>query len=332
LVLSSGRRQIAIGKYEIAGVPNVDEFILFAGSANPKLADAIAQKLNVPLGKSEANRFPDGEVTVRLRESVRQKPVFILQSTSPPVNDHLMELLAFVDACRRASADRITAIVPYFGYSRADKRHGRREPITASMVAVILQAVGVDRVVTLDLHAPQIEGFFQIPVDCLTAVPTFCEALRDRLPSDVVIVSPDTGRVKMATQYAQRLNTDVVILHKQRESGTQTEVTRVVGEVRDRSCLIIDDMVSTGGTIAKSVDALLEAGARPNINVAITHGLFLEGAESKLSHEGIQAVFATDTVSTQGKDWSHLHIVSIAPLLAAAIERFAANGSLSDLF
>lgn len=171
----------------------MEHFILFAGTANPGLATAIAQHLNIQLGECVSEQFPDGEVTVRLLESVRQKSVFLIQSTSPPVNDRLVELLAFADACRRAAAARITAIIPYFGYARSDKRHGRREPIAASMVAQVLEAVGIDRVVTLDLHAPQIEGFFRIPVDSLTAVPTLCEALRDRLPPDVVVVSPDTG-------------------------------------------------------------------------------------------------------------------------------------------
>jgi ribose-phosphate pyrophosphokinase len=310
----------------------MEHFILFAGTANPGLAKAIAQQLNIPLGECVSERFPDGEIAVRLLESVRQKSVFLIQSTSPPVNDHLVELLAFADACRRAAAARITAIIPYFGYARSDKRHGRREPITASMVAQVLEAVGIDRVVTLDLHAPQIEGFFRIPVDSLTAVPTLCEALRVSLPPDVVVVSPDTGRVQMATQYAQRLDTSVVVLHKQRKSGTETEVTRVVGDVGDRPCLIIDDMISTGGTLARSIEALLNAGVRPDITIAATHGLFIAGARAKLSHQSIRAVFVTDTVATQETDWRQLQVVSIAPLIAKAIQRFLSDGSIGDLF
>ena len=309
----------------------MDNFILFSGTANPGLAKAIAQELDVPLGASVTEQFPDGELVVRLLESVRQKAVFIVQSTSPPVNDRLVELMAFADACRRAAAERITAIVPYFGYARADKRHGRREPITASMVAEVLEAVGIDRVVTLDLHAPQIEGFFRIPVDSLTAVPTLGEALRDRLPQDVVVVSPDTGRVEMATQYAQRLGSSVIVLHKQRKSGTETEVTRIVGDVRDRACLIVDDMISTGGTLARSIEALLSAGARPDITIAATHGLFVAGARAKLSHESVRAIFVTDTVATQETDWPQLQVVSIAPLIAKAIQRFKANESIGDL-
>ncbi|MBD2525803.1 ribose-phosphate pyrophosphokinase [Nostoc sp. FACHB-133] len=310
----------------------MDNFILFAGTANSDLAAAVAQKLNIPLGKSLVERFPDGELNVRLLESVRQKAVFILQSTAPPVNDHLVELLAFADACRRAAASRITAIIPYFGYARADKRHGRREPITASMVAEVLQAVGVNHVVTLDLHTLQIEGFFRIPVDSLTAVPIFCEAIRHYLPPNFVVVSPDTGRVQMATQYAQKLDNSVVVLHKHRTSGTETEVTRVVGDVKGCACLIIDDMISTGGTLAKSIEALLKAEARPEIIIAATHGLFVKEARAKLSHPSVKAIFVTDSVTPKETDWQQLKIVSIAPLIATTIQRFKTDGSISDLF
>jgi ribose-phosphate pyrophosphokinase len=307
------------------------QFILLAGNANPNLAEAIAHNLGVALGNCVSQQFPDGEVAVELREPVRQKTVFIVQSTSPPVNDHLVELMAFADACRRAAAARIVAIVPYFGYARADKRHGRREPITASMVAEVLQTVGIDQVITLDLHTPQIEGFFRIPVDSLTAVPILCDAIRDRLPPGVVIVSPDTGRVQMATQYAQRLGSSVIVLHKQRKSGTETEVTRIVGDVRDRPCLIIDDMISTGGTLARSIEALLDADARPEITIAATHGLLVGDARQRLSQKSIQAIFVTDTVSTRETDWKALHVASIAPLIASAIRQVQSNGSISKL-
>jgi ribose-phosphate pyrophosphokinase len=309
-----------------------DDFIIFSGTANPELAAAIARHLGVRLGSCNIERFPDGELTVRLDEPVRRKEVFIIQPTAPPVNDHLMELLAFADACRRASAAHVTAIVPYFGYARADKRHGRREPVTASMVAELFRAVAIDHVVTVDLHAPQIEGFFHTPVDSLTAVPTLCDALAEHLTSGTVVVSPDTGRVPMATEYAHRLGASVVVLHKQRESGTKTKVTHVVGDVRDRACLIVDDMISTGGTILESVEALLKVGARPEVMVAATHGLLLDGAVDKLSHEAMREVFVTDTVSMAGKGWPQLRVVSVGPLIAKAIRRFTADGSLSDLF
>lgn len=307
------------------------EFIIFGGTANPALATAVARALGIRLGRSTVERFPDGELTVNLLEVVRRKEVFIVQATAPPVNEHLIELLAFTDVCRRASAAHISAIVPYFGYARADKRHGRREPITASMVAEILQAVGVNHVITIDLHAPQIEGFFHIPVDSLTAVPLMCDAIRPHIPAGTVVVSPDSGRVRMATQYAQRLKTSLAVLHKMRESGTKTHVTHLVGHVRDRPCLIIDDMISTGGTIAESISTLVAEGARPEIYVAATHGLFLAGAREKLANASVMRVFVTDTVERTDRSWPPLEIVSIAPLIAGAIQRVIADGSMSDL-
>ena len=307
-----------------------DDFTIFAGTANPALAKAIASELGVLLGACAVERFPDGETSIRLDEPVRGREVFIIQPTSPPVNENLIELLAFADACRRASAERITAIVPYFGYARSDKRHGRREPITASMVADLMQAVGIDHVVTVDVHAPQIEGFFRVPMDNLMATPVLVEALRDT-SGMVVVVSPDAGRMKTATDFAHRLKTSVVVLHKRRESGTETEVTHLVGDVRGRSCLIVDDMISTGGTMAESIDALLRARARPEIIVAATHGLFLPGTREKLSHKAVRTVFVTDTVQAREQNWSQLCVVSIAPLIAAAIRRFLWNRSLGDL-
>jgi ribose-phosphate pyrophosphokinase len=278
------------------------------------------------------DRFPDGEVMVQLREPVRRKEVFLVQPTSPPVNDHLVELLAMADACRRAAASSITAIVPYFGYGRADKRHGRREAITGRVVADLLQVVGISHLVTVDLHTPQIEGFFYAPVDSLTAVPTLCKALEARVPPDLVIVSTDAGRVQMATRYAQCLGVPVVMLHKRRESGTETEVTHIVGDVSCRSCLIVDDIISTGGTLAESIRALLIAGARPDIMVAATHGLLLPGAREKLDHPAVRQVFVTDSVCVAKKDWPRLHVISIAPLIARALEMFLADGSLDERF
>jgi ribose-phosphate pyrophosphokinase len=308
-----------------------DDYIIFAGMANPQLAASIALELGVELGDCVIDRFPDGEISVRIDVPVRGREIFILQSTMPPVNEHLVELLILADACRRASAAHITAIVPYFGYARSDKRHGRREPITASMVADLMQAVGIDHIVTIDLHAPQIEGFFHIPVDSLTAAPILARAVALRHPDAAVIVSPDAGRVKMATEYAHLLNVPVVVLHKRRESGTETEVTHVVGDVRDRLCLIIDDMISTGGTVAESVEALRAAGAREKIIVAATHGLLLAGARDRLTRAGVSEVWVTDTVAVTEKDWPQLRLVSVAPLLSAALRRFLADGSLSKL-
>jgi ribose-phosphate pyrophosphokinase len=308
-----------------------DDLTIFAGTANPDLARSIAHELGVRLGACEVERFPDGEMSVRLDEPVRGREVFVVQPASPPVNDHLVELLAFADACRRAPAARVTAIVPYFGYARSDKRDGRRVPVAASMVADLMQSVGVARVVTVDVHTPQLEGFFRVPVDSLTAVPALVEAVRALLPAGAVVVSPDAGRVRMATEFARRLKTSVVVLHKQRESGTRTKVLHLVGDVCERACLVIDDMISTGGTMAKSIEALLKPGARPEIVIAATHGLLLEGARENLSHEGVRAVFVTDTVPVRHADWPQLRVVSVASLIAAAIRQFMSDGSLSNL-
>lgn len=308
-----------------------NKFTILAGTANPTLAAAIASELGIQVGACVIDRFPDGEVMVQLREPVRRKEVFLVQPTSPPVNDHLIELLAMADACRRAAARSITAIVPYFGYGRADKRHGRLEPITGRLVADLLQVVGISHVVTVDLHTPQIEGFFHAPVDSLTAVPTLCQALETRAPPDLVIVSTDAGRVQMASRYAQCLGVPVMMLHKRRESGDQTEVTQIVGDVSCRSCLIVDDIISTGGTLAESIRALLRAGARPDIMVAATHGPLLPGALEKLDHPAVREVFVTDSVCVANNEWPRLRVISIAPLIARALERFLGDGSLDDL-
>ncbi|WP_406696309.1 ribose-phosphate pyrophosphokinase [Singulisphaera sp. Ch08] len=304
------------------------DWTILSGMAHPELAAAIAHGL----GARTVGRFPDGEVSVRIDEPVRDREVFRVQPTAPPVDEHLVELLAVADACRRASAARITAVLPYFGHARSDARHGRREPIVASMIARLIQAVGVARVVVVDLHTPQIEGFFQIALDTLTAVPTLCEALRARLPAGAVVVAPVAGRVEMATGYAGRLGAPLAVLHKRSTSGTETAVTHLVGDVSGRTCLIVDDIISTGGTIVESATALREAGAGPQITVAATHGLFVGAARGRLLRAGISRVFVTDTVPVAGGEWPELEVVPIAPLLAGAIRRLVADGSLSDLF
>ncbi|MBI3849084.1 MAG: ribose-phosphate pyrophosphokinase [Verrucomicrobia bacterium] len=307
-------------------------YLVFSGSANPDLTAAVARVLDHRVSSSAVERFPDSELSLHLDEPVRGHQVFIVQSTSPPVTENVFQLLAFVDACRRAAAGRVTAIVPYFGYARSDKRHARREPIMAGMVAGLLQSVGLNHLVTLDLHTAQIEGFFHLPVDHLTAVPTLCDELKHRLPPETVVVSPDEGRVHMAGQYAQLLGLSTAVLHKHRESGAETRVVRVVGEVRNRPCLVIDDMISTGGTIARAIEALLKAGARPEIRVAATHGVLVEGARAQLSHPALREILVTDTVPLHEANWPVLRVVSVAPLLAAAIGRLANRESISDLF
>jgi ribose-phosphate pyrophosphokinase len=302
------------------------EFLVLSGTANPGLAAAMASYLGLPLCARQIERFPDGEISIELQESVRGKEVFLIQPTAPPVDPHLVELLALADACRRAAASRITAVISYFGYARADKRVCRREPVTARMVADLLQTVGIQHVVTLDLHTEQIEGFFTIPVDSLTAAPVLCSALEGRLPDNTVTVAPDAGRARMATEYAHRIGTPVVILHKRRRSGSETETIQLVGDVRGCACLIVDDMIASGGTIVGSIQALLAAGAQPAIWIAATHGLFVDGARAKLAHAAVQEIWVTDTVMQDQQAWPQLHIVSVAPLLADGLMQTHADG------
>jgi ribose-phosphate pyrophosphokinase len=307
------------------------EFIVFAGSANPALAAAVMAELGCEPGAAEAERFPDGETSVKLMQSVRGKDVYLLQPTCPPVNDNVMELLVFADACRRAAAGRIHAVLPYYGYARSDKRHGRREAITASMVALLMRAAGIDHVVTLDLHTDQVEGFFPGPFDTLTAVPTLCAALGPDLPPDAVVVSPDAGRVKLATEYAARLNRPLAVLHKRRDSDTETHVTHLVGEVEGRTCLIIDDMISTGGTLVDSVNALREAGAARFL-VCATHGLLLRNAVGRLADAGVERLYVTDSVPPCEDSAGIVQVVSVAPLLAHALRQLVQDQSLEELF
>lgn len=297
--------------------------LLFSGTANRPLAEAVARALGRSLDRCSVLRFPDGELAVQLEEPVRHRHAVLVQSTSPPVNDHLVELLAFVDALRRGGASGVTAALPYFGYARQDRRHSAREPITARMVATLLESVGVDQVVVIDLHTAQLEGFFHVPVDVLSAVPTLCDALRPGLPEDVVVVSPDAGRVSLAAEYARRLERPMGILHKERLAGARTRVTHRTGEVHGRTCLLIDDMISTGGTLVESAAALREAGAR-SLMAAATHGLLLEDAAERLVGAGFHKIVVSDTIC-QPAPHPRVEIASVAPLLAGAL-RAAAPG------
>ena len=299
------------------------DFVLFGGNANPRLTAAVAGELDVAVAGSRVERFPDGEVAVELEASVRGRNVFLLQPTSPPVDEHLLELLALADACRRASARRIIAVVPYFGYARGDKRRARRSPVMASVVADLLQATGVQHLVTLDLHTPQVEGFFRIPVDSLSAVAALSAALRGRLPPEAVVVSPDLGGVRLATRYAGDLGAPIVLCRKRRKDGAQVEVTQIVGDVRDRPCLIVDDMITTGGTIVKCIEALLGEGARPEFVVAATHGVLVAGARPRLARAGVRELLVTDSISLDEAGEPPLRVVSVAPLLASALRRIA---------
>ena len=308
----------------------MDTFAIVAGTGSSALAAAAAAELGVSLCPCAVDRFPDGEVAVELGASVRGRTVFLVQATAPPVNDHLVELLVMADACRRASAARITAVVPYFGYARSDKRDGKRRPITASAVSVLMESIGIDHVVTVDVHTPQLEGFFRIPIDNLSAVPTLCAALHHHVPGNAVVVSPDLGGLRRATEYSQRLGMPAAVCRKQRTSGTEVSVTQVIGDVSGRPCVIVDDMITTGGTVAECVRALRDAGARPPFTVAATHGVFTPGSRERLAEAGVRDIVVTDTIA-QPHLGEGLRVVSIAGLLAHALRRLGSDASLSTL-
>jgi ribose-phosphate pyrophosphokinase len=290
---------------------------IIPGSAHPAMAADIAGLLDAPLVPVHLERFPDGELSVELRNAVRGLTAVVVQPTGPPVDANLVELLALADACRRAAAERVIAVVPYLGYARGDRRHGRNEPIMASLTARLLETAGVTHLLAVDLHAPQIEGFFQIPVDDLSPFSALLAAISADLPADVVVVSPDLGRLGLATRYADELHTSAAVVHKRRLSGRESRALQVIGDVRDRPCLIVDDMITTGGTIAGCIGALLESGARAEILVAATHGLFVAGAEDRLRHPAIRRLWVTDTLPQRGTTTTS--VVPVAPLIADAL-------------
>ncbi len=304
---------------------------LFCGTATPELAESVAQHLGTRLASGTVAKFPDGETSIRIEESVRGADCYIVQSTCAPVNDMLMELLVLVDALRRASAWRINAVIPYFGYARQDKKVQAREPITAKLVANLLETAGVDRVITIDLHAGQIQGFFDVPVDHLTALDILGEHLRTTDLTDSIVVSPDVGRATEARRLANYLNLPLVMLYKRRTSPTDTEVTHVIGDVEGKRPIIIDDMISTAGTMRRGIEALLKLGAAPDIRVGATHAVFTHPALERLSHPAITGIYVTDTIPMYEKH-DRVEVLSVAPLLAKAIRNIHDHVSVSSLF
>lgn len=311
-----------------------DRFMLICGSCCQALGARTARILECARGRCLITRFPDGEVHVELMEPVRGRDVYILQSTSPPVDENWFELLGLVDACRRACAARIVVVLPYFGYARSDQRGARRGPVLGRLVAEFLESAGADHVLTIDLHAPQIEGFFKIPVDSITAVPALCYAMKPHLPNGIVVVSPDEGRVRMAADYARRLGGSVAVLHKNRRKShdSHSGEAEAVGDVRGRPCLIVDDLIATGKTLEAAVRALLQAGAAPRFWVAVTHAVLVSTVREALQDPAIQRVVVTDSVPHEPGEWPGVTFVSLAPLLAAVIHRLNADESLADVY
>ena len=308
---------------------------VIAGSASTRLARDIAAFHGFTQVGVELTRFPDSELHVRLQESVRGHDTYIIQSTCAPVNEHIVELLILIDTLKRAAAGRITVIVPYYGYARQDRKSTGREPITAKLMANLVDAAGADRVLAVDLHSPAIQGFFDIGMDHLTAIPLLANAVRGTIPAESVIVSPDTGGVKRADIFASLLQLPIAILHKRRANGENVEIAAVIGDVRGRTPIIVDDIIATGGTILEAVETLLRAGARPDVRVVATHGVFAGAAVNRLAHPAITQVVVTDSIAIPEKlreALPMLNVVSIAELLGDAIYRLHNGLSLSALF
>ncbi|MGO9701109.1 MAG: ribose-phosphate pyrophosphokinase [Xanthobacteraceae bacterium] len=307
---------------------------LVAGNSNPALAEGIGAYIGIPLTKALVRRFADMEIFVEIQENVRGADVFVLQSTSFPTNDHLMELLIIIDALRRASARRITAVIPYFGYARQDRKPGPRTPISAKLVANLITRAGADRVLTVDLHAGQIQGFFDIPTDNLFAAPVMVRDIKQRFNlNDVIVVSPDVGGVVRARGLAKRINVPLAIIDKRRERPGESEVANVIGEVDGRICILIDDIVDSGGTLLNAADALLEKRANA-VYGYISHGVLSGGAVARVNKSNLKELVITDSIQpTDAVNASaNIRVLSIATLIGEAISRTAAEESVSSLF
>ena len=307
---------------------------LIAGNSNAPLAQAIGDHLEVPLVKAQVRRFADMEIFVEIQENVRGQDVFIIQSTAFPTNDHLMELLIISDALRRSSARRITAVIPYFGYARQDRRASGRTPISAKLVANLITESGVDRVLTVDLHAGQIQGFFDIPTDNLFAAPLMARDIKDHMnTSNVMVVSPDVGGVVRARALAKRIDAPLAIVDKRRERAGESEVMNIIGDVAGRSCILVDDIVDSGGTLCNAAEALLEKGAK-EVYAYITHGVLSGGAVARIAASKLKELVITDSIQpTEAvKVAKNIRVMSIGALLGEAIERTALETSVSSLF
>ncbi|HHI78799.1 MAG TPA: ribose-phosphate pyrophosphokinase [Planctomycetes bacterium] len=305
---------------------------VFSGNAHPVLAQAITEAMGLELGEAAVGRFPDGEIDVKVLCDVRGADCFVVQPTCPPVNENLMELLIMIDCLRRASADRITAVLPYFGYARKDRKDEGRVPITAKLAANLITEAGADRVLTVDLHAAQIQGFFDIPVDHLYARPAFLPPLKDVLGDNLVVVSPDVGGVKLVRAYSKALGASLAIIDKRRVSGSETHVENLVGEVEGKNALVVDDMVSTGGSITDAARIVKAHGAK-SVFLAATHGVLCGPAVERLDNAPVDGIFFSDSIPIPGdRSPKKLKSVSLAPMLAKAIESIHKSESVSRLF
>jgi ribose-phosphate pyrophosphokinase len=310
-----------------------DDMVIFGGSGSPKLTLKICEYLHVRPGAGEVLRFSEGTLFVRVKENVRGRQVYIVQSTVYPANDNFMELLFWIDAFKRASAESVTVVMPYFSYAKGDKKDEPRVSIRARVCADAIEAAGADRVVTLDLHAPQIQGFFRIPVDALYALPVLCDDIIRKQLSDLVVVSPDTGFAKQARKYASYLGTSIAIADKERKGHDErAEVLEIIGDVAGKTALIVDDFTISAGTLADAADKLVERGAKA-VYAAVSHGVFSEGSMQRIERSAIQHLLVTDSIENQPVTFSDkVEVVSIAPLFGEAIRRIHNRESISGLF
>lgn len=313
---------------------NHGEIVIFSGNSNHALAEKICKELDLPLGDCKVKQFSDGEISIDITESVRGKDVYVIQPTSAPVNDHLMELLILIDALKRASAGRINAVVPYYGYARQDRKVKAREPITAKLVANLMTVSGADRVISMDLHAGQIQGYFDIPVDHLTAIPYLAKYFKEHIDmSNIVAVSPDLGGVPRTRKLAEELNgAPIAIIEKRRPKANENVVMNVIGSIEGKDCILVDDIIDTAGTICKAAEALKKFGAKKIYGCA-THGVLSGPAIERIDHSVIEHFLISDTIDLPSEKKSDkIDVISVAPILASAIRRVNTNKSISKIF
>ena len=316
-----------------------DNIKIFSGNSNPAFAETVCKELGLPMGQGVVKTFADGEVSVSLNETVRGADVFLIQSTCKPVNDHLMELLVMIDACRRASAGRITAVIPYFGYARQDRKAKSRDPISAKLVANMLTSAGADRVLTMDLHASQIQGFFDIPVDHLLGNPTFVQYYLNKFPEDkfdhdqFVVVSPDVGSVARARAFAAKVHMGLAIVDKRRQKANVSEVMNVIGDVAGKTCILFDDMVDTAGSLCNAANALVEIGGAKEVYACATHGVLSGPAYARIEESPIKEMTLLNTIPQVANTASgKIKFLDVAPVFARAISHVHGGTSIQDLF
>jgi len=310
-----------------------DGLKIFSGNSNPALAEAICQYLGIPLGGATIERFPDGEKVIRVEDNVRGRDCYVVQSTCTPVDENLVELLIYLDCLQRASARRVTAVIPYFGYARQDRKDEGRVPITAKLVANLITAAGADRVLAIDLHAQQLQGFFDIPVDHLTGELVLSKYFKDKKIRDLTVVSPDVGNIKTAAKYVAHLGGDLAIVHKKRVSGSEVNAYEIIGDVAGRNIVMCDDIIATAGTVCSAAKLVKQRGAE-KIYVGATHGVFAAQAVERLAQSPIEEVVVTDTIplSEQARSLGNVKVLSVAPMLGETIKRIHRNESVSGLF